>query len=152
MKPLENLIEKHGLEKWHLRLLTYTMLPKALRPSRQEICGELGISQDIYYYWLRDPRFNEARKQFIKQYYFDDLPDVLYALKNESISGNERAIRLFLEFIADFKKDDDRQSEFQPPQTLPQQEINIIINNLEQKFYGKSRTNSTIEVEPEPNV
>ena len=128
------------------------MLPKALRPNRFEICGELGISQDVYYYWLRDPRFNEARKEFIKQYYFDDLPDVLYALKNESISGNERAIRLFLEFIADFKSENEKIGEFKPANAIPQQEINIIINNLEQKFYGKPRDDITVEVQPEPNV
>jgi len=78
----------------------------------------------------------------IRQYYFDDVPDVLYAMKNEAIAGNERAARLFLEFVADEKKKEDWEKPFEPANPIPPQEINVIINNLEQKFYGNQSRNS----------
>lgn len=119
-----------------LQLLQYLMLPKAFRPSRQYICGKLGICDRYYYMLLRKPEINDARRQLVKQYYQDDIPDILLALKNESLAGNERAARLFLEYVDDFKKEDAKDNPFTPPDTLPKQEVNIIINNLEQKFYG----------------
>lgn len=149
----EGVIEKHGLEKWHLKLLAITMLPKALRPHYLQACAQLGISQDVYYFWLRHPRFNEARKELIKQYYFDDVPDILMAMKNEAFAGNERAARLFLEFVADFRKEEQRQAPFERPEPLPVNEINVIINNLEQKFYGdQPRKIEPVEGQAEPSV
>jgi len=107
----------------------------------------------MYYYWLRSEKFNNARKELIKQYYFDDVPDVLMAMKNEAFAGNERAARLFLEFVADFKKEEDKQKPFEPPNPIPSTEINVIINNLEQKFYGnQSREDKPIEADTEPIV
>lgn len=119
-----------------IQFLHYIILPKAFRPHREYICGKLGIDQNTYYSWLRQPRFNEARNELVKQYYKDDIPDILMALKNEALAGNERAARLFLEYVDDFNKEQEKYKPFERPEALPIQEINIIINNLEQKFYG----------------
>lgn len=149
----EGVIERHGLEPWHTKLLAITMLPKALRPHRSQVCAQLNISESIYYYWLRHPKFNDARKELIKQYYFDDVPDILMAMKNEAFSGNERAARLFLEFVADFRKEEERAAPFERPDPLPTQEINVIINNLEQKFYGdRPKQSELIEGQTEPSI
>lgn len=134
---IEKKLERDGFNKpYHKELIYYASLPKALRPSRQEICAKLGIGDTMYYRLLRDEKFNKVRMAMIKQYYFDDLADVLLAVKHESIAGNMIAARLFLEFVADFSKDQKRQDPFEAPEPIPPQEINIIIQNLEQKFYG----------------
>lgn len=147
------LAKKYELPTNGARILEVAILPKALRPHREQICAELGISEVAYYNWLRNPRLNEARKELIKQYYFDDLSDVLQAMKYEAISGNERAARLFLEFVVDFKKEEEKAKPFEQPDPLPTQEVNIIINNLEQKFYGnQSRPSEPIEGIAEPTL
>lgn len=135
----QNEIEKFDLDKTKIQFLQYVMLPKALRPRRQYICGKLGIPEHRYYIWLRDPQMNEARRELVKQYYKDDVPDILMAMKNEALAGNERAARLFLEYVEDFKREEDKLNPFTPPETIPVKEVNIIINNLEQKFYGNNQ-------------
>jgi len=135
----ETEIKKYDLDETKIQFLQYTMLPKALRPHRQYICAKLGIPDYRYYIWLRDPQMNEARRELVKQYYKDDVPDILMAMKNEALAGNERAARLFLEYVEDFNKHEERLSPFQPPEMIPVKEVNIIINNLEQKFYGNNQ-------------
>ena len=135
---------KYGLEGWQVSFLMYLMLPKALRPSRAKIIARLGITEPTYYYWHRHPQMAKARRDLVKLYYQDDIPDILMTLKNEAIAGNERAARLFLEYVDDFKREID---EDDAPIKLPKAEVNIIINNLYNKFYGGSNTNSAIEGE-----
>lgn len=125
---------KYNLEEWQVKLLEAFMLPKALRPSRDRLVAELGITQQQYYYWLRHPKLTKAKREMVKTYFLDYVPDVLMAMKNEAVSGNERAARLFLEYVDDFKNNDPN---VEPPLRLPKSEVNIIINKLEQKFYGK---------------
>lgn len=147
------LAEKYQLPDVAVRLLPFVCLPKALRPTITALCAQLGVTRGIYDYWTRNEKFNAARVQFIKQYFFDDVSDVLMAMKHEAISGNERAARLFLEFVADTKAETDRATlPFQAPSSIPQAEIKIIINNLTQKFYGNSepRSDELIEGETRP--
>jgi len=122
------------LSEKQFRLLQYAMLPKAMRPKRAFIIGKIGITLNQYYDWLRHPKFNEARRQYTKQFYQDDVPDILMAMKHEALAGNERAARLFLEYVADWDKKDltDPEKQRLP---IPIQEVNIIIKQLEQKFY-----------------
>lgn len=123
-------------EPKEIQFLQYIMLPKAFRPNLGYICGKVGINQSTYYFWLRSAKFNEARRELVKEYYKDDISDILMALKNEALAGNERAARLFLEYVDDFNKEEKKLQPFERPEALPIKEINIIINNLEQKFYG----------------
>ena len=134
---IEKKLERDGFNKpYHKELIYYASLPKALRPSRQEICAKLGISDTMYYRLLRDEKFNKVRMAMIKQYYFDDLADVLLAVKTRKHCRQYDSSQIILEFVADFAKDQKRQDPFEAPEPIPPQEINIIIQNLEQKFYG----------------
>lgn len=144
--------KKYDLPDVAIRLLQFVILPRALRPPKVQICSQIGITVGVYNYWTTNEKFNAARVQMIKQYYFDDVSDVLMAMKHEAISGNERAARLFLEFVADTKAEADKQLPFVPPNAIPSTEVKIIINNLTQKFYGDSqpRTDELIEGEARP--
>lgn len=135
---------KYDLQEWQVGLLEYLMLPKALRPHRNFLMAKFGIAESTYYYCLRNPKFNEARRDFTKQFYKDDIPDILMAMKDEAISGNERAARLFLEYIDDWNKDP-RSIDPGAPQVVNIAEAKQTIINLTQKFYGTSEPPKVIE-------
>jgi hypothetical protein len=80
-----------------------------------------------------------ARRDFVKQYYKDDIPDVLMAIKDEAISGNPVAAKLFLEYVDDFNKDSKNGVDETPP-PIPKGEVKIIIQQLTQKFYGNKKS------------
>lgn len=157
LKPTDNIIdqlsEKYELNQYEKKLLPILILPKALRPHYKQIHGQLGISERYYFALLHSPKLNNARQELIKQYYMDDLSDVLQAMKYEAISGNERAARLFLEYVADFKKEEDNKKPIDNAVRIPPAENVIIINELTQKFYGnRPREDQPIEGIAEPIV
>lgn len=130
--------DKFNFEPRVIELMRIVMLPKALRPNKATILTRTGLSEPMYYYWLRHPRFNEARREFVKQYYKDDIPDVLMALKDEAVSGNPIAAKLFLEYVDDFNRDPANQDPDEKP-AVNRSEVRIIINKLTQKFYGNEK-------------
>jgi hypothetical protein len=135
---------KYDLQEWQVGLLEYLMLPKALRPHRSFLMAKFNIAESTYYYCLRSPKFNNARRDFTKQFYKDDIPDILMAMKDEAISGNERAARLFLEYIDDWNKDP-RSIDPAAPQVVNIAEAKQTIINLTQKFYGTPEPPKVIE-------
>lgn len=146
-----DLAKKYELEEWHMELMNMVMLPKALRPSKAYILGKLNIKEATYYHWLRHPRFNNARREFVKQYYKDDIPDVLLALKDEAVSGNVIAAKLFLEYVDDFNRDEYKRHQDELPPPMQRREAQVIINNLTQKFYGSTQPAiRTIENQTQP--
>lgn len=147
------LCKKYDIPDWGVELLNYVMLPKALRPKSSYIIGKLGITDGMYYSWLRNKRFNLARREFIKQYYQDDIPDVIMAMKDEALAGNERAARLFLEYVDDWDKDPLNIDPDNPNNIKPINELKIVINQLQQKFYGSNNEEiKTIETTSEPII
>jgi len=113
------------------------MLPKALRPSRDWLIGKFNINLSQYYYWLRHPNLNAARREYVKQFYSDDIPDVLMAMKDEALAGNVHAARLFLEYVDEWDKDPRSKDPDERELPIPASEVKVIIYNLQQKFYGK---------------
>lgn len=134
----KSLAKKYQLEEWHIELLNIVMLPKAFRPNKWQIMARLEITERVYYYWIRHPKFNDARREFVKQYFKDDIPDILMALKDEAIAGNPVAAKLFLEYVDDFNNEPGNKLLDQPP-PIPKGEIKIIINQLTNKFYGNEK-------------
>lgn len=128
---------KFDLLDWQLGLMEYLMLPKALRPHRNFLMAKFGIAESTYYYCLRSQKFNAARREFTKQFYKDDIPDVLMAMKDEAISGNPVAAKLFLEYVDDWNRDP-RSIDPEAPTTINVNETKTIVYNLQQKFYGKA--------------
>lgn len=148
VKVKQNIANKYDLLDWQVGLLEYLMLPKALRPHRSFLMAKFGIAESTYYYCLRAPKFNQARREFTKQFYKDDIPDILMSMKDEAISGNERAARLFLEYVDDWNKDP-RSIDPQAPQQINVAEAKQTIINLTQKFYGTPEAPKEIEAEAE---
>lgn len=136
-KAKYDLARKYHLEKWQMELLEFAILPKALRPHYTYFLGKFNITKDVYYYWLRHKRFNDARRELVRQFYKDDIPDVLMAMKDEALAGNERAARLFLEYIDEWNKDPRSQEDEE--RTYNINEAKQVIINLHQKFYGNQK-------------
>jgi hypothetical protein len=136
IKVSKYLINRYNLNETQITFIKMIMVPKAFRRPKDYICGKLGLSHSIYYSWLRNPDINKARKELMIQYFKDDVADILYAMKNEALAGNERAARLFLEYVDDFDKNEDPG---RGPMPMPRAEVNITIEKLTQKFYGTNR-------------
>lgn len=147
------LCKKYDLQDWHLEFIKLVMLPKAFRLSKWQIIARLGIVESTYYYWIRSPKFNKARRDFMRQYFQDDIPDILMAMKNEAIAGNERAARLFLEYVDEWDKDPRNADPNELPKAISTKEIKIVINQLQQKFYGTNNQEiKSIEATSEPII
>lgn len=147
-----HLCKKYELLPWHIEFIQYLMLPKALRPPRSYIEKKFNLTTNVYYYWLRNPKINSARKEFVKEYYKDDIPDVLLAMKDEAISGNPIAAKLFLEYVDDWNKDKNNDND-EEKLIIPRAEVKIIIQNLTNKFYGTEKQQLRgIEIEAEPEL
>jgi len=95
------------LEDWQVEMANIAMLPKALRPSPPITMGKLGITKMQYYYWLRHPMILKAKRLLTKRYFQDDIPDILQAMRDEALSGNPRAAEIFLEYVDEWKQDEE---------------------------------------------
>lgn len=138
---------RNGFEKdFYKKILYNAILPKAFRKPNRQLIAECGIDYGYFYRVMRNEKFNKIRLDLIRQYYIDDIPDILLAMKQEAVSGNPQAAKLFLEFVAEFNANHRRMEPFEQPEPIPTQEVNIIIDRLEQKFYGK-KDNETADEE-----
>lgn len=107
------------------------------------MAGEIGVNTSTLRNWRTLPDIMAAVRELTQAMFADYVPDVIMAMKNEALAGNVHAARLFLEFVDDIHRDD-------PALNRPnwnKKEVNIIINNLEQKFYGDHRPNEDRPIE-----
>lgn len=151
---LKSIKNEFGLDEKKTEFLRYVSLPKAFRPHRKFICAKLEIPEWQYYQWVNDPTLSDARDKMIKQLFKDDVSDVVMAMRDEALAGNERAARLFLEYVMDWNKKDgggDDDDNARRMDEIPIIEVKQTIINLQQKFYGNSNgTNHQIAREAEP--
>lgn len=118
------------LEDKHIELAKIAMLPKALRPSRHKTRARLDISDSAYYYWMRHPAVLKVKRILTKRYFQDDIPDIVQALRDEAVSGNERAAKVFLEYVDEWEKVDDNKPVVQ---VLNIEQVNILLDKFRQK-------------------
>jgi len=130
-KELVKIIKEYpDMTEWQMELARIAMFPKAMRPSRFEFMGKHNISEFQYYYWLRHPVVLRVKKILTKRYFHDDIPDILQAMRDEAISGNERAAKLFLEYVDEWKADEENKP---PTQVLNIEQVNVMLNEFRNK-------------------
>jgi hypothetical protein len=130
-KELVKIIKEYpDMADWQMELAKIAMFPKAMRPSRFEFMGRYNISEFQYYYWLRHPVVLRVKKILTKRYFHDDIPDILQAMRDEALSGNERAAKLFLEYVDEWKADEDNKP---PVQVLNIEQVNVMLNDFRNK-------------------
>lgn len=122
--------ENPQLEDWHIELAKIAMLPKALRPSRHKIKARLNISDSAYYYWMRHPVVLKVKRILTKRYFQDDIPDIIQALRDEAVSGNERAAKVFLDYVDEWQQEDENKPVIQ---VLNIEQVNVLLDEFRQK-------------------
>lgn len=91
-----------GLKPEQIQAAHYFALPKAYRPTQLEIASELGVTQATIWAWQKNSRVQSLSRELMKRYFFNDLPDILEAMKVKALQGSESAARLVIEYIEDF--------------------------------------------------
>jgi hypothetical protein len=146
-------VKRYQLEKWQAELVQILSMPRALRPDKRHIMGRFSLNESGYYYWTRHPVINEARRYYTKQYFQDDVPDVLNAMKDEALAGNPAAAKLFLEYVFEANKDNDERAENENKRDPDRDAVKTIIKNLTLKIYGDIDPETPVfEGETEPIV
>ena len=107
------------------------MVPKALRKSPSKICGELGITWRQYDYWKRHPKITRLVETLTLNYFRDDIPDVLMAVRNAALAGDVAAAKTFFEMITD--KLSKATEEFYKRQIVSKGDVTTVIEELRRK-------------------
>jgi len=130
-KEIINILNEYpDFEDWQIALAKIAMLPKALRPPRHETMGKYNITKPQYYYWLSHPIVLRIKRILTKRYFSNDIPDIIQALRDEAISGNERAAKVFLEYVDEWNAENDNKP---PVQVLNIEQVNIMLNEFRKK-------------------
>jgi len=130
-KEIVKIISEHpDIEEFQIELAKLAMLPKALRPPRHQFMGKYNISECQYYYWFRHPIVLKIKRILTKRYFQDDIPDIIQALRDEAIAGNERAAKIFLEYVDEWHAEDENRP---PTQILNIEQVNVMLNEFRQK-------------------
>lgn len=131
----KQIVERYNLSEMEFDLVLFLTPPRALREPITAFAARWNMGRNLVYAYAKTEKVLAARREMIKIYFQDWVPDVLLAMKNEAMAGNYNAARLFLEYVDDFKKEMANHPSERPK--FFQKDVNIIINKLEQKFYGK---------------
>lgn len=113
---------------WHLDFVKYLCLPRAMRPSPQWLQGKFNISKSGYHYWLNHPRIIEVKSVMTKLFFSDWVPDVLLAVRNEALNGNEKAAKLFLDYVKETGVDEDQEETI-----VDYEEVQLILKRIRKK-------------------
>lgn len=78
--------------------IQYLALPKAQRPSIDEIAAECHVSRSTLYQWQRDPIFEQELIRQTVRYAREDLPDIMASITSMAITDrNAAAAKLALQ-------------------------------------------------------
>jgi hypothetical protein len=91
---------------------------------------ELKISAAQFYKIKNSDIILRIRRKLVKNWFQDDIPDVLLSLRNNALTGDPRSAKVFLEYV-----DEDFADTISGGQKTPltKNEINIIISDLRGK-------------------
>jgi len=112
--------------------------------------ARLNLPENTYYWLKKHPKVQIIVRELTRLYFQDDIPDVLLALRNSALSGDAKSAETFLKYIDENYRigtsDDPARTQ---AKFIPANQVNIIINNLEQKFYDdQSRQIDVVERKP----
>lgn len=94
--------EELGLKPEQIQAAHYFALPKAYRPNQKEMAEKLGVTPPTIWNWQHSDRVQTLTRYIMKRYFFNDLPDILEAMRVKAMQGSESAAKLVIEYIEDF--------------------------------------------------
>lgn len=88
-----------------LKLVRYLATPKALRNMslKDFAITQLKVSEPTIHQWKKLPEVQKAVEDLINKRFKDDVPDVLFNLRDRAIAGDVKSAKMFLEFVEGIK-------------------------------------------------
>ena len=123
---------RKNLEPWQAEIAKIAMLPKGLRPPIEHTIGRLGISKTTYVMWIKHPTILKIKRILTKRYFQDDIPDILQAMRDSAIAGDSKAAKLFLEYVDEWKQDEEDASAIRR-EVLSRVAVENILRNFRNK-------------------
>jgi len=85
----------------HIRFAFWLSTVPGLRNPKTQaaLAEEIGMSRETLSRWLQRPKFQALHRQVVRQVYSENLGEVVDALTQEALSGNVKAIELYLRHV-----------------------------------------------------
>lgn len=98
---LEGLPEKYwdGLPPEKVALALALALPRGFRPSMPDLAKQLGCTPMSLWRWKNEDEVQELVRVLIRKHFFEDIPDIMEAMKNRAVNGDTRAAEIFLGYV-----------------------------------------------------
>lgn len=130
---------------------------KARNPaSQKELAHLLGVSEERLCQIKRDPKFNDSVQLYRKEFFKNFTSDILESLRATALDGNERAAKLFLQVVEDFKETTKQEQERRETKTfvlqLPEGKLNELRELMQQIKQEKAREYLDAEVVEVPQI
>lgn len=86
------------LTEAQLQAIKYLALPNKGGMSYEEVAEKVGVTDRTLRTWRNDDRFNDELKRKIMRDTIDDLPEIIYSLKDHIVKdGNAAMLRTLLQ-------------------------------------------------------
>ena len=129
---IEDLMVRYSLESWQVGVAKEFAKPKALRPQMKKMCEIYGCTENQLNYWRRHPVAMKIRMELTRLWFFNDIPDVMLAMRDKALQGSEPAARLFFEMVLELKTYDTGQLPIQSH--FSEAEVTTTIIEIRRKF------------------
>lgn len=86
--------------------LDWKASPKALREPKTEteLADKLGVDRKTLWRWRQISGFDKERLKRIRDYFIEDTPDIITALREKAKEGNVQAIVAWMELVEQIAK------------------------------------------------
>jgi len=103
--PTNDLDQLKGMNTREALAYWLALPTKARNPRTQKGLAELmGVSEERLCQIKRDPEFQTQVQDFRKDFFRQFTSNVIEAVKKSAIRGNDKAAKLFLQYVEDFKE------------------------------------------------
>ena len=128
---VEEIAKRYKLEYWQVELAKELAKPKAFRMSIVDLSKKLGVEYRKFEYWKTHPVITKIRMELTRLHFFNDIPDVIMAVKDNALRGDTRAAELFFEMVLELKLHD--QANEPPAPYVSQEEVAVYIVQIRKK-------------------
>ncbi len=105
---IEEISKRYKLQYWQVEYAKNLAKPKALRQSTVDMAKQLGVPEKSLNYWKNHPVITKIRMELTRLHFFNDVPDVMMAVKDNALRGDTRAAQLFFEMVLELKLHDEQ--------------------------------------------
>lgn len=74
-------------------------LPRGFRVPMAQLAQQLGTSPAMLSKWKHQDEVQELVRVLIRKHFFEEIPDIMEAMKNRAINGDARCAEIFLGYV-----------------------------------------------------